>query len=157
MKRRSCTDTWLLSCFVSAIIFMLPLSWLLHKHSDLLILALFKRRHCPLYIINSNSMWLSTDTYATIEAEPHSVVSSKSWITRSGQQWIMTRKCRSQRLRTSWNQRKNIRKSICKPQVLYDWITSTGISNNNMETPLNSPQCPEDTRDFPPPPFFSRL
>lgn len=34
-------------------------------------------------------------------AEPHSAASSKSWIERSVQQSIITRKCRSQRLRVS--------------------------------------------------------
>lgn len=41
------------------------------------------------------------DTYVTMGAEPHSAASSKSWIERSVQQSIITRKCRSQRLRVS--------------------------------------------------------
>lgn len=69
-----------------------------------------KWRHIPLYTY-SFSMLENIDTYAIMEAEPHSVVRSKSCMARSGQQWIMTRKWTSQRLRVSYSTEQ----FICTP------------------------------------------
>lgn len=89
-----------------------------------------------------------TDTYAIVEAEPHSVVRSKSCMARSGQQWIMTRKWTSQRLRVSYGTEQFIRKP---------WLFDTGMLVQQQVKWLNSPQCQEYTRDFPPPPSSSHL
>lgn len=83
-----------------------------------------------------------------MEAEPHSVVSSKSWMVRSGQQWIMTRKCKSQRLRVSWHRRKPYQIFLINPHAMVKKLQAI---------PMNSPQCREYTRDFPPPPSSSHL
>lgn len=86
----SCSLTWPVSCFVNRIIFMLSLSWLWHR--------LISFWYTSVGMLCTATIQIC-DTYATMEAEPHSVMSSKSWMARSGQQWIMTRKSRSQRLR----------------------------------------------------------
>lgn len=54
--------------------------------------------------LSKMSISQNSNTYTALDTEPHSVASRKSWMERSGQQHIMTRKCRSQRLRIPWKQ-----------------------------------------------------
>ena len=102
--------TWLVFCFVNRIIFVLSLSWLWHR--------LVSLWHTSLGMLCMAT--ITCDTYAAMEVESHSVMSSKSWMTKSGQQWIMTRKCRSQRLRIS------CQITLCKTHSAVSKTGSTG-------------------------------
>lgn len=72
----SCGLTWLVSCFVNRIIFILSLSWLWQR------LISFWYTSVGMLCTATIKLW---DTYVTMEEEPHSVMSSKSWMARSGQ------------------------------------------------------------------------
>lgn len=58
--------------------------------------------------MGDRQMQYKLDTYVAMGAEPHSVAISKSWIERSVQLSIITRKCMSQRLSVSCERQQSV-------------------------------------------------